>query len=201
MALHCVEPFILNSIIMKTYFLYLLILCSILSCSKSSDVTPATGTSYVSMKINGVEWKSSIGAGAITSGSFSGTGALEVTGGKDVLAMTLINAANVGTTYKFEETNDRLLQFSRSASKVSGKSGPKTQMFLADRFCRLCDAHSRYTHFAFSLFRPFVNWAAGFLFFTGSLQAALVTREFKALQLDNRFKIGPRADVGDDFNL
>lgn len=104
---------------MKTYFLYLLILCSILSCSKSSDVTPATGTSYVSMKINGVEWKSSIGAGAITSGSFSGTGALEVTGGKDVLAMTLINAANVGTTYKFEETNDRLLQFSRSASKVN----------------------------------------------------------------------------------
>ena len=71
------------------------------------------------MKINGVEWKSSIGAGAITSGSFSGTGALEVTGGKDVLAMTLINAANVGTTYKFEETNDRLLQFSRSASKVN----------------------------------------------------------------------------------
>ena len=104
---------------MKTYFLYLLILCSILSCSKSSDVTPATGTSYVSMKINGVEWKSSIGAGAITSGSFSSTGALEVTGGKDVLAMTLINVANVGTTYKFEETNDRLLQFSRSASKVN----------------------------------------------------------------------------------
>ena len=103
---------------MKTYLFALSILFSILSCSKSNDPAPA-GTSYVSMKINGVEWKSSIGAGAITSGSFSGTGALEVTGGKDVLAMTLINAANVGTTYKFEETNDRLLQFSRSASKVS----------------------------------------------------------------------------------
>jgi hypothetical protein len=104
---------------MKAYLFYLLIFCSILSCSKSSDVTPATGTSYVSMKINGVEWKSSVGAGAITSGSFSGTGALEVTGGKDILAMTLINSATVGTTYKFEETNDRLLQFSRSASKVN----------------------------------------------------------------------------------
>ena len=66
-----------------------------------------------------MEWKSSVGAGAITSGSFSGTGALEVTGGKDVLAMTLINSANVGTTYKFEETNDRLLQFSRSATKIN----------------------------------------------------------------------------------
>jgi hypothetical protein len=103
---------------MKTYFISLLILCSILSCSKSSDPTP-TGTSYVSMKINSVEWKSSIGAGAITSGSFSGTGALEVTGGKDILAMTLINSANVGTTYKFEETKDRLLQFTRSADKVT----------------------------------------------------------------------------------
>jgi hypothetical protein len=104
---------------MKTYLFPLLVFCSILSCSKSSDPTPATGTSYVSMKINGVEWKSSVGAGAITSGSFSATGALDVTGGKDVLAMTLINAANVGTAYKFEEANDRLLQFSRSASKVN----------------------------------------------------------------------------------
>ncbi len=104
---------------MKLFLFYLLIICSILSCSKSSDPTPATGTSYVSMKINGVEWKSSVGAGAITSGSFSGTGALEVTGGKDVLAMTLINSANVGTTYKFEETNERLFQFTRSVAKVS----------------------------------------------------------------------------------
>ena len=103
---------------MKNSFFILVILSSILSCSKSSDPAPA-GISYVSMKINGVEWKSSVGAGAITSGSFSGTGALEVTGGKDILAMTLINAANVGTVYKFEETNDRLLQFSRSAAKIN----------------------------------------------------------------------------------
>ncbi len=104
---------------MKTYLFSLLLFCGILSCSKSSDVTPATGTSYISMKINGVEWKSSVGAGAITSGSFSGTGALEVTGGKDVIAMTLINSANVGTAYKFEETNDRLFQFTRQVAKVS----------------------------------------------------------------------------------
>jgi hypothetical protein len=104
---------------MKTYLFSLLILCSIFSCSKSTDVTPATGTSYVSMKINGVEWKSSAGAGAIAAGGFSGTGALDVTGGKDVLAMTLYNCSNIGTVYKFEETNDRLLQFTRSAAKLS----------------------------------------------------------------------------------
>ncbi len=103
---------------MKTYFFSLLIFCSILSCSKSSDPTPA-GTSYVSMKINGVEWKSSIGAGAISSGSFSGTGALEVTGGKEIVAMTLINCTNVASVYKFEETNDRIFQFTRQASKVN----------------------------------------------------------------------------------
>jgi hypothetical protein len=104
---------------MKMLLFSLLILCGILSCSKSSDVTPAAGTSYVSMKINGVEWKSSAGAGAIAAGGFSGTGALDVTGGKDVLAMTLYNCSNVGTVYKFEETNDRLLQFTRSAAKLS----------------------------------------------------------------------------------
>jgi hypothetical protein len=104
---------------MKTYLFSLLIFCSILSCSKSSDPTPTTGTSYISMKINGVEWKSSAGAGAISAGGFSGTGALDVTGGKDVLAMTLYNCSNIGTVYKFEDTNDRLFQFTRSASKVS----------------------------------------------------------------------------------
>jgi hypothetical protein len=104
---------------MKTYLFSLLTLCSILSCSKSSDVTPATGTSYVSMKINGVEWKSSVGAGAISTGSFSGTGALEVTGGKDVIAIILGNSSNVGTAYKFEETNERLFQFTRQVAKVS----------------------------------------------------------------------------------
>jgi hypothetical protein len=104
---------------MKNPLFYLLILCSIFSCSKSTDVTPAAGTSYVSMKINGVEWKSSAGAGAISSGSFSGTGALEVTGGKDVIAILLGNSTNIGTAYKFEETNDRLLQFTRSSAKLS----------------------------------------------------------------------------------
>ena len=104
---------------MKSYLFSILIICSILSCSKSTDVTPATGTSYVSMKINGVEWKSSIGAGAITAGNFSATGALEVTGGKDALSMVLANCSTVGTVYKFEETNDRLFQFTRSASKVN----------------------------------------------------------------------------------
>jgi hypothetical protein len=104
---------------MKAYLFSLLILCGILSCSKSSDPAPAAGTSYVSMKINGVEWKSSAGAGAIAVGGFSGTGALDVTGGKDVLAMTLYNCSNIGTAYKFEETNDRLLQFTRSAAKLS----------------------------------------------------------------------------------
>jgi hypothetical protein len=104
---------------MKPYLFSLLIFCSILSCSKSSDVTPATGTSYVSMKINGLEWKSSVGAGAISTGSFSGTGALEVTGGKDVIAIILGNSSNIGTAYKFEETNERLFQFTRQASKVS----------------------------------------------------------------------------------
>jgi hypothetical protein len=103
---------------MKTYLFSLLILCGILSCSKSSDPSP-TGTSYVSMKINGVEWKSSVGAGAISSGGFSGTGALEVTGGKDVIAIILGNSSNIGTVYKFEETNERLFQFTRQASKVS----------------------------------------------------------------------------------
>ena len=109
---------LLNSKIMKTSFFSLLLLCSILSCSKSSDPTPAT-TSYVSMKINGVEWKSSVGAGAISSGSFSGTGALDVTGGKDVFAIILGNSANIGTAYKFEENNERLFQFTRSALKVN----------------------------------------------------------------------------------
>jgi hypothetical protein len=71
------------------------------------------------MKINGVEWKSSVGAGAISSGNFSATGALEVTGGKDAVVLTLINSINVGTTYKLEETNDRFFQFIRSAAKVN----------------------------------------------------------------------------------
>lgn len=104
---------------MEKNLFYLLIICSILSCSKSSDVTPAAGTSYVSMKINGVEWKSSVGAGAISSGGFSGTGALEVTGGKDIIAIILGNSSNVGTVYKFEENNERLFQFTRQSSKVS----------------------------------------------------------------------------------
>jgi hypothetical protein len=104
---------------MKTYLFYLLLFCSILSCSKSSDVTPATGTSYISMKINGVEWKSSIGAGAITAGNFSGTGALDVTGGKEALSMILANCSTIGTVYKFEDTNERLFQFTKQVAKVS----------------------------------------------------------------------------------
>jgi hypothetical protein len=104
---------------MKVYIVFFLIFCGLLGCSKSSDVTPATATSYVSMKINGVEWKSSIGAGAITAGNFSATGALDVTGGKEALSMALVNCAAVGTAYKFEETNDRLFQFTKQASKVS----------------------------------------------------------------------------------
>jgi hypothetical protein len=105
---------------MKTYLFPLLIFCGILSCSKSSDVTPVTATtSYVSMKLNGVEWKSSVGAGGISSGNFSATGALDVTGVKDVLAIAMVNCASIGTAYKLEETNDRLFQFTRSASKVN----------------------------------------------------------------------------------
>jgi hypothetical protein len=104
---------------MKRFIYSFLIIFSILSCSKSSDPTPATGTSYISMKINGIEWKSSVGAGAISLGNFSATGALEVTGGKDALVLTLINSINVGTTYKLEENNERFFQFVRSAAKVS----------------------------------------------------------------------------------
>jgi hypothetical protein len=104
---------------MKISLLSLVLFCSILSCSKSSDPTPATGTSYVSMKINGVEWKSSIGAGAITAGNFSGTGALDVTGGKEALSMILANCSTIGTGYKFEETTDRLFQFTKQVAKVS----------------------------------------------------------------------------------
>jgi hypothetical protein len=44
---------------------------------------------------------------------------LEVTGGKDVIAIILGNSSNIGTVYKFEETNERLFQFTRQASKVS----------------------------------------------------------------------------------
>ncbi len=111
---------------MKASLFSLLILCSILSCSKSSDPSP-TGTGYVSMKINGVEWKSSAGAGALSSGGFSGTGALEVTGGKDVIAIILGNSNNVGTVYKFEDNNERLFQFSRSAPKLSYFIGKDTK--------------------------------------------------------------------------
>jgi hypothetical protein len=104
---------------MKIYLFSLIILCGILSCSKFSEVTPATGTSYISMKINGVEWKSSIGAGAITAGNFSGTGALDVTGGKEALSMVLANCSNIGTVYKFEDTSERLFQFTKQVAKVS----------------------------------------------------------------------------------
>jgi hypothetical protein len=104
---------------MKKYILLLVIFCGLLGCSKSSEVTPASTTSYVSMKINGVLWKSDIGAGAISAGNFSGTGALDATGGKEALSMALINCATVGTVYKFEETNDRIFQFTKLASKVS----------------------------------------------------------------------------------
>jgi hypothetical protein len=71
------------------------------------------------MKINGVEWKSSIGAGAITAGNFSGTGALDVTGGKEALSMILANCSTIGTVYKFEDTNERLFQFTKQVAKVS----------------------------------------------------------------------------------
>jgi hypothetical protein len=112
---------------MKTYLFSLLILCSILSCSKSSDATPAVTVSYISMKINGVEWKSSTGLGGISSGNFSATGSLDVTGGKDVLVFAMVNCASVGTVYKLEETNDRLFQFTRSASKISYFIGKDTK--------------------------------------------------------------------------
>ena len=104
---------------MKSSLFSLLILFIILSCSKSSDPTPTTGASYVSMKINGLEWKSSVGAGAITLGSFSGSGALDVTGGKDALSMVLADCSTIGTVYKFEEASNRLFQFTRSAAKLS----------------------------------------------------------------------------------
>ena len=112
---------------MKTYLFYCLLFCSILSCSKNNDPTPVVGTSYVSMKINGVEWKSSVGAGAVSADGFSATGALEVTGGKDILAMILAGSTNVGTAYKFEETNGRLFQFTRQATKVNYFIGKDTK--------------------------------------------------------------------------
>ena len=98
-----------------------------MSCSKNSDPAPATGASYVSMKINGVEWKSSVGAGAVSVDGFSATGALEATGGKDILAMVLASSTNVGTAYKFEETNGRLFQFTRQATKVNYFIGKDTK--------------------------------------------------------------------------
>lgn len=104
---------------MKKYIILFAIFCGVLGCSKSSEVTPASTTSYVSMKINGVLWKSDIGAGAISAGNFSGTGALEATGGKEALSMALINCATVGTVYKFEDANDRIFQFIKQASKVN----------------------------------------------------------------------------------
>ena len=79
------------------------------------------------MKINGVEWKSSVGAGAVSADGFSATGALEVTGGKEILAMTLYNSTIIGTAYKFEATNDRLFQFTRQASKVNYFIGKDTK--------------------------------------------------------------------------
>ena len=112
---------------MKTYLFCLLLFCSILSCSKNSDPTPAATASYVSMKINGVEWKSSVGAGAVSVDGFTATGALEATGGKDILAMVLASSTNVGTAYKFEETNGRLFQFTRQATKVSYFIGKDTK--------------------------------------------------------------------------
>jgi hypothetical protein len=104
---------------MKRYAIFTLLFYVLLGCSKSSDVTPATTASYVSMKINGVLWKSSIGAGAITAGNFSGTGALDGTSGKEALSMVLANCATVGIAYKFEENNDRIFQFTRQSSKIS----------------------------------------------------------------------------------
>ena len=112
---------------MKNLIFFLLLFCSILSCSKSSDPAPAAGASYVSMKINGVEWKSSVGAGAVSADGFSATGALEVTGGKDVLAMTLVNCIDIGTVYKIEATNDRLFQFAKQSPKVSYFIGKDTK--------------------------------------------------------------------------
>ncbi len=112
---------------MKTYLFFLLLLCSISSCSKSSDATPVPTVSYISMKINGVEWKSSVGSGGIGSGNFAATGTLDVTGGKDVLVFAMVNCIAVGTAYKLEDTNDRLFQFTRSASKVSYFIGKDTK--------------------------------------------------------------------------
>lgn len=98
------------------------------ACSKSSDVTPETGTSYVSMKVNGVVWKSSLGAGAISQGSFSLTGALETTNGqKEIIAMTLVNSAAIGVVYKLEENNERLFQFTKQREKVSYFIGKDTK--------------------------------------------------------------------------
>jgi hypothetical protein len=70
---------------------------SVFSCSRSSDATPAATVSYVSMKINGVLWKSSIGLGGISSGNYSATGTLDVSGVKDVLVIGLPGAATTGT--------------------------------------------------------------------------------------------------------
>lgn len=104
---------------MKRYVIFLLIFCSLFGCSKSTDVTPETETGYVSMKINGILWKSSIGAGAITAGDFSGTGALDGTTGKEVLAIVMANCSTVGTIYKFEDASNRIFQFSRQGLKVN----------------------------------------------------------------------------------
>lgn len=116
---------------MKTHFQKLLLLVistiTLLACSKSSDPAPAAGASYVSMKINGVAWKSSVGAGAVSADGFSATGALEVTGGKEILAMTLYNSTVIGTAYKFEDTNDRIFQFTRQSSKISYFMGKITK--------------------------------------------------------------------------
>jgi hypothetical protein len=111
---------------MKKHFqnsvILLISMFGLLSCSKSDDTTPATA-SYISMKINGVEWKSSVGAGAISTDGLSATGTLDVTGGKDALVISMLNPLNVGTAYKFEDTNDRVLQFIKQSSKITYMMG------------------------------------------------------------------------------
>jgi hypothetical protein len=110
---------------LKYHFLLLSISAFfIFSCSKTEDVAPTTTTttSYISMKINGVEWKSSAGAGAISAGNYAISGTLDVSGVKDILVVQLPNAATIGVAYKLE-TFDIALAFSRKNGAVGYNIG------------------------------------------------------------------------------
>ena len=118
---------------MKTYlnlskWLLIIAVISLSACSKSATVTPAA--SYISMKINGVEWKTNTAAiGGISQGNFLASGAYEINGQKEIISIVLLNVAE-GTTYKFEDTVDRAIQFTKQTTKISYSLAKDTKKSL-----------------------------------------------------------------------